>query len=92
MDDPAGGGAMGLLARIPLLAHDAGLAHPAEVQAESLRHTYICYLVRQGVRLTEIERVIGRLPAAALARYGVYSPAGAAKPLDQIRLDYPAWE
>ena len=91
IDDPAAGGAAGLLARIGLLAHDAGLAHPAEVDAAALRHTYICYLVRQGVRLTEIERIIGRLPAAELARYAVYSPAGAAKPLAQVALSYPAF-
>jgi polysaccharide biosynthesis transport protein len=90
IDDPAGGGAAGLLARIELLAHDAGLAHPAEVDAAAVRHTYICYLVRQGARLTEIERIIGRLPAAELARYAVYSPAGAAKPLAQVALVYPA--
>ena len=88
--DPTAGGAAGLLDRIGLLAHDAGLAHPAEVDAAALRHTYCCYLVRQGARLTEIEGVIGRLPAAALARYGVYSPAGAAKPLAQVTLSYPA--
>ena len=89
--DPAAGGAAGLMGRIGLLAHDAGLSHPTEVDAAALRHTYICYLVRQGARLTEIERVIGRLPAAELARYGVYSPAGAAKPLGQVALDYPVF-
>jgi len=89
--DPAAGGAEPLLARLGLLAHDAGLSHPTEVDAAALRHTYICYLVRQGARLTEIERVIGRLGAAELARYGVYSPAGAAKPLAQVALDYPAF-
>jgi polysaccharide biosynthesis transport protein len=88
--DPAAGGVEGLLSRIGLLAHDAGLAHPDEVNAAALRHTYICYLVRQGARLTEIERIVGRLPAAELARYGVYSPAGAAKPLAQVELAYPA--
>ncbi len=82
-------GVAGLLGRIRLLAHDAGLAHPTEVDAAALRHTYICHLVRQGARLTEIERIIGRIPAAELARYGVYSPAGAAKPLAAIQLDYP---
>ena len=89
--DSAIGGVDGLLARIGLLAHDAGLTHPAEVDAAALRHTYCCYLVRQGARLTEIERVIGRLSAAELARYGVYSPAGAAKPLAQVALAYPAF-
>ncbi|HYN76520.1 MAG TPA: hypothetical protein VES73_01845 [Lamprocystis sp. (in: g-proteobacteria)] len=90
LGDAAAGGAAGLLDRIGLLAHDAGLAHPAEVDAAALRHTYCCYLVRQGARLTEIEQIIGRLPAAEIARYGVYSPTGAAKPLAQVELGYPA--
>ncbi len=89
-NDSTAGGVEGLLDRIGLLAHDAGVSHPVEVDAAALRHTYICYLVRQGARLTEIERIIGRLPAAELARYGVYSPAGAAKPLAQVALTYPA--
>ncbi len=82
--DSAAGGAAGLM------AHDAGLSHPTEVD-DALRHTYICYLVRQGARLTEIEQVICRLDAAQLTRYGVYSPAGAAKPLGQVALDYPVF-
>ncbi len=79
-----------LLDRLPLLAHDAGVARPHEVDAAALRHTYVCYLVRQGARLTEIERIVGHLPAAALARYGAYSPGGAAKPLESVHRIYPA--
>jgi len=81
-----------LVGRIGLLAHDAGLAQPQEVDAAALRHTYVCHLVRQGARLTEIERVIGAMSTAELARYGVYSPAGATKPLAAIDLGYPAFE
>lgn len=81
-----------LLGRIALLAHDAGLSQPGEVDVAALRHTYICYLVRQGARLTEIERVIGPVPAAELGRYSAYSPKGAAKPLTQVELTYPAFE
>lgn len=82
-------GVEGLAARIGLLAHDAGLAHPAEVTAGSLRHTYIRYLVRQGARLTEIERILGPVPAAELSRYAVYRPAGPGKPLPDLDLVYP---
>lgn len=79
-----------LSARLGLLAHDAGLTHPGEVTVGTLRHTYLCYLVRQGARLTELERIVGALPAAELARYGVYSPAGPTRPLTQIDPIYPA--
>ncbi len=80
-----------LSARIGLLAHDAGLAHPAEIGVGALRHTYIAYLVRQGARLTELEQVIGPLPPAELTRYGVYKPAGPARPLAELDLVYPVF-
>jgi hypothetical protein len=84
-------GVDGLGARIGLLAHDAGLVQPAEIGVGALRHTYICYLVRQGARLTEIERVIGPVPAGELSRYAVYRPSGPAKPLSDLDLVYPAF-
>ena len=84
-------GVFDLAARIGLLAHDAGLSHPAEIGIGSLRHTYLCYLTRQGARLTEIERVIGPIPAAELSRYAVFRPSGAAKPLADLDLHYPAF-
>lgn len=87
-----GAGVEALIGRLSLLAHDAGLSQPGEVSAAALRHSYICYLVRQGARLTEIERVIGTLPAAELGRYGAYSPAGPAKPLGAVDLCYPAFD
>lgn len=84
-------GVDGLSTRIGLLAHDAGLAHPAEIGVGALRHTYICYLVRQGARLTEIEQVIGRVPAGELSRYAAYRPSGPAKPLSDLDLVYPSF-
>jgi integrase len=75
--------------RIALLAHDAGLAQAAEIDAETLRHTYIAYLVRQGARLTELPRLLGPMPPSALARYTALAPAGPARSLDQIAVTYP---
>ena len=78
-----------LAARLGLLAGDAGLAHPQSIDAGTLRHTYIAFLVRQGARLSEIEQRIGPVPTADLLRYAPLSPAGPARPLADLRLDYP---
>jgi uncharacterized protein involved in exopolysaccharide biosynthesis len=78
-----------LAGRIGLLAHDAGLSQPAEVTAHALRHSYIAFLVRQGARLTELERLVGAMPAADLTGYAYFAPAGQAKPLSDVETTYP---
>jgi uncharacterized protein involved in exopolysaccharide biosynthesis len=90
-----GGGRLGvdeLAVRIGLLAHDAGLAQPKEVTPEALRHTYVAYLVRQGARLTELERVIGPTAPSRLATYMGLAPAGPAKCLGDLNLVYPLFQ
>lgn len=47
-------------------AYDAQLDQPETVTPEALRHTYIAYLVRQGLRFSELPRLVGRLPAETL--------------------------
>ncbi len=81
VDDPA--------ARLGLIASDAGLAHPQEIDAAALRHTYVAFLVRQGGRLSQIEQRVGPMPAADLLRYAPLSPAGPARPLADLHLHYP---
>ena len=54
---------------IAAAAHDAGLEDAESVDAETLRHTYISFLVRQGARLSELERVVGPLPPASFLQY-----------------------
>jgi uncharacterized protein involved in exopolysaccharide biosynthesis len=76
-------------ARLALLASDAGVAHPHEIDATALRHTYVVFLVRQGARLSEIERRVGPVPTVDLLRYAPLSPAGPARPLSGLHLDYP---
>jgi uncharacterized protein involved in exopolysaccharide biosynthesis len=80
-----------LAGRIPLLASDAGLSQPQEVTVEALRHSYLAFLVRQGARLTELERIVGYMPARELTAYGALSPAGPAKEVEAIERVYPAW-
>ncbi len=79
-----------LSTRIGLLAHDARLDRPMEVDAESLRHSYIAYLVRQGVRLTELELVIGPMAPSRLARYASLGPQGPAISIAEANILYPA--
>ncbi|MFP4602693.1 MAG: GumC family protein [Halochromatium sp.] len=75
--------------RLSLLAADAGIAHASEVQAATLRDTYLMYLVRQGARLTRLSQVAGPMSGAETLRFAPYSPAGAARSLDELDLTYP---
>lgn len=77
-------------ARLHLAAVDAGLPSPESINAESLRHTYIAYLARQGIRLSQLEKVIGKIPAKNLSHYSRYSPPGQGLRLKEIEACYPA--
>ena len=70
-------------------AHDAGIERPSEVTAASLRHTYIAFLVRQGIRFADLARVVGRLPPEAVAAYRVLVPPGPRASLDAIDRVFP---
>ena len=64
-------------------AHDAGIDDADAVTPEALRHTYIAYLVRQGVRFSDLARIVGSLPADRLAAYRqLASPGAHASPAD----------
>ncbi|MGZ8216104.1 GumC family protein [Methylomagnum sp.] len=68
---------------------DSGIFQPETADAEALRHTYLMYLIRQGVRLADLERIVGRMSAKVLARYARYSPPGAGLRAESIALIYP---
>ncbi|MDO9599665.1 MAG: hypothetical protein Q7J47_18265 [Azoarcus sp.] len=70
--------------RLLCAAHDAGLDDPAEITPQTLRHTCIAYLVRQGLRFSELEHIVGTLPADVLAQYAGLSPAGKRRTLAQV--------
>jgi hypothetical protein len=71
-------------------AHDAGIERPSEVTALALRHTYVAFLVRQGIRFADLARVVGSLPPEALAAYGDLAPAGPRAALEAIELVLPS--
>ena len=77
-------------ARIACAAFDSGLPQPETIDAATIRHTYIAYLVRQGIRLSELEHIVGHFPAKNLAVYGRLSPSGPGLPSSRVSLIHPA--
>ena len=76
-------------ARLQLAALDGKLPGSGQIIAQDLRHTYISYLVRQGVRLSELEQIVGKMPSKVLLSYRQFSPAESDKPLKEISTIYP---
>jgi len=76
-------------AQILCAAHDGGLEDPASVNADGLRHTYVAYLVRQGIRFADLTSLVGELPADLLAAYTAFAPAGPRVARERIETSYP---
>jgi hypothetical protein len=77
-------------AQILCAAHDAGIEQPMQVNAASLRHTYLAFLVRQGIRFSDLTRVVGPLQAEVVGAYSALSPQGMRAPKADVDLLHPA--
>lgn len=75
--------------RLMCLAHDAGLPQPADLGPDTLRHGYIAHLVRQGLRFSELEAIVGPLSAEQLAAYTTLSPFGPRLSASEVDLMSP---
>jgi uncharacterized protein involved in exopolysaccharide biosynthesis len=71
-------------------AHDANVERAADVTPECLRHTYIAFLVRQGLRFAELPRIVGPLSPSALAEYSVLAPPGPRLGAEAVDRIFPA--
>lgn len=71
-------------------AIDSGLPHPAEISPEAIRHSYIAYLVRQGLRLSDLETIVGYLEPPQMLSYTTYSPPQRGLTVNEIQLLHPA--
>lgn len=71
-------------------AFDAGLTGAAGVTADVLRHTCIAWLVRQGLRFSELAGLVGRPSAEALAMYAGMAPDGPKRSVAEIDPLMPA--
>lgn len=71
-------------------AFDAGLADAASLTPEVLRHTCIAWLVRQGIRFSDLASLVGRPSADALATYADLAPAGPRLASTEVKSLMPA--
>ena len=81
-----------LAADLLCAAYDAGIERPTEVTPEAIRHTYIAFLARQGIRLADLAKIVGRLPAEQVTLYSEYAPAGKRLGLDEVKLVIDGFE
>ncbi|MDN5881122.1 MAG: integrase [Nitrosospira sp.] len=87
-DDP--GLRIDLSAALVCAAVDSGLPDPEGITAETIRHSYIAYLVRQGLRLSDLEQIAGYLEPSVISSYSAYSPPQQGRQLCEIELLHPA--
>ena len=71
-------------------AHDAGVDAPAEVTPEAVWHTGAAHLARQGLRMAELARVLGKLSPQQAALYSALAPAGKRLGLAEVDRLLPA--
>ncbi|SBT03819.1 putative Phage integrase [Candidatus Accumulibacter aalborgensis] len=71
-------------------AFDADLTAAASLTPEVLRHTCIAWLVRQGIRFSDLASLVGRPSADALATYADLAPEGPRLASTEVKLLMPA--
>ena len=69
---------------------DAGFTNSQEISAELISNSYILYLVKQGLRLSELEQIVGYIDPAELSKFTPYSPAKKGLPVTDINLLHPS--
>lgn len=69
---------------------DAGFSKAQEISAESLTNAYIKYLVEQGLRLSELEQIVGYIEPLALSKFSVFSPEKRGLTVSEINLLHPS--
>ena len=71
-------------------AYDASLEQPQTITAATLRHTYIAFLVRQGLRFSELSHLAGRLSAEAFNSLASLAPDSPRVSVDAVQKVLPA--
>ncbi|SMC21268.1 Uncharacterized protein involved in exopolysaccharide biosynthesis [Desulfacinum hydrothermale DSM 13146] len=79
-------------ARLIFLAQEACLASPATVTPEVLRHTYLLFLVRQGIRLSALEQIVGPVGPSFVSRYGAMAPPGPGRGPEDVARVLPVFQ
>lgn len=71
-------------------AFDGGLTNAAGITPEALRHTCTAWLVRQGLRFSDLAALVGRPSAEDLSVYADLAPAGPKKSAAEIDVLMPS--
>ncbi|MDX2504947.1 MAG: integrase [Gammaproteobacteria bacterium] len=71
-------------------AVDAGLANANEITTACITHSYIMYLVKQGIRLAELQQIFGPMDPSILSKYSRYSPETRGLPISEINRVHPS--
>lgn len=77
-------------ARLLYAAHDAGLDDVEEITAAAIHHTYAAWLVRQGIRFSDLAGIVGHLDADRLRNYARLAPPGSRRSLETLDAVLPA--
>lgn len=72
-------------------AHDAGIRHADTVTAGALHFTYAAYLVRQGIRMSDLHTIVGRLSSEWTNDLLRLSPPGGLVDASVVERTYPAF-
>lgn len=71
-------------------AYDAALEQPQFVTPSALRHTYVAFLVRQGLRFSELAHLVGRLSAQTFNLLAPLAPDAQRVSIDGVERMLPA--
>lgn len=71
------------------IADDAGVAFAEQFSIAALRHTYLTFLVVQGARLNDLERVAGFVSPADLSLYRQVNRRGEPCDIEALNLQFP---
>ncbi len=79
-----------LAAALYRAAVDSGLANAMDINAAAIRHSYILYLVRQGLCLSDLEHIVGYLEPWLVPYYRSYALSQQSREIDDIDLLHPS--
>ena len=70
-------------------AHDAALSLPEQITLSAVRHTYLTFIVCQGVKLNDLQLVAGYTEPSALTDYRNVNRQQDLIEVEQAKTDYP---
>jgi polysaccharide biosynthesis transport protein len=70
-------------------ARNSDLANSETINAESIRHSYIMYLIRLGIPSSQLRNIVGYLESSVLSTYNKHAPTSLKYSFNDSDLIYP---